>query len=195
VTVPVQDKYDQVIYDVEGIKYFSTEFQTDAGPATEEEGKLIDDLLTAIRTAIEFKNTARRRCLPACADMDRHDASGQDLDICPKLLSGISDTKRPARDIAIARSLWKREIDRRTTAESDNISYVRRRDSRGSILRGPCVRRRSNTTMSQYPTTLINDRARVYKAQLGRPHLLANTGTRRYLDERQSTATIGFRCA
>ena len=45
-------------------------------------------------------------------------------------------------------------------------------------------------------STLINDHSRVYKGrQLGRSHLLGQPGTRRYLDERQSTATIGFRCA
>jgi formylglycine-generating enzyme required for sulfatase activity len=44
--------------------------------------------------------------------------------------------------------------------------------------------------------TLINDKARVYKggSWSDRAYYLI-PGTRRYLDENQSTATIGFRCA
>jgi hypothetical protein len=45
-------------------------------------------------------------------------------------------------------------------------------------------------------TTLVNDRSRVYKGASWADRIYwANPGTRRHLDERQSTATIGFRCA
>ena len=43
---------------------------------------------------------------------------------------------------------------------------------------------------------MVNDRARVYKgASWGDRVYWANPGTRRFLDERQSTSMIGFRCA
>lgn len=49
---------------------------------------------------------------------------------------------------------------------------------------------------SSTPTTLISDRTRVYKGGSWRDRAYwMNPGTRRYLDERRATATIGFRCA
>ena len=45
-------------------------------------------------------------------------------------------------------------------------------------------------------TTLVNNRARVYKGGSWRDRAYYTIpGTRRFLDERRSTATIGFRCA
>ena len=45
-------------------------------------------------------------------------------------------------------------------------------------------------------TSLINDKARVYKGGSWRDRAYwLNPGTRRYLDQRQSTAYLGFRCA
>ena len=44
--------------------------------------------------------------------------------------------------------------------------------------------------------TLINDRVRVYKGGSWRDRAYwMNPGTRRFLDEKQRTAYIGFRCA
>ncbi|MFZ5552429.1 MAG: SUMF1/EgtB/PvdO family nonheme iron enzyme [Bacteroidota bacterium] len=49
---------------------------------------------------------------------------------------------------------------------------------------------------SSTPTTLVSDRTRVYKGGSWRDRAYwMNPGTRRYLDERRATATIGFRCA
>jgi formylglycine-generating enzyme required for sulfatase activity len=46
------------------------------------------------------------------------------------------------------------------------------------------------------PTTLISDRTRVYKGGSWRDRAyFMNAGTRRYLDEDKSMATLGFRCA
>jgi gliding motility-associated lipoprotein GldJ len=50
--------------------------------------------------------------------------------------------------------------------------------------------------ITSWPTTLISDKSRVYKggSWRDRAYWLA-AGSRRYLDEDKSTATIGFRCA
>lgn len=49
---------------------------------------------------------------------------------------------------------------------------------------------------AQDPTSLISDKSRVYKGGSWRDRAYyLNPGTRRYLDEDLSTATIGFRCA
>lgn len=56
---------------------------------------------------------------------------------------------------------------------------------------------KSDKLMYEYAkTSLINDKARVYKGGSWRDRAyFLNPGTRRYLDQRQSTAWIGFRCA
>jgi len=49
---------------------------------------------------------------------------------------------------------------------------------------------------SKYATTLVSDKSRVYKGASWKDRAyFMNAGTRRYLDEDLSTATIGFRCA
>ncbi len=66
----------------------------------------------------------------------------------------------------------------------DNIMYQNKYEG---------VNRHDN---SSTPTTLVSDRTRVYKGGSWRDRAYwLNPGTRRYLDERRATATIGFRCA
>ena len=56
---------------------------------------------------------------------------------------------------------------------------------------------KANSLMYEYAkTSLINDKARVYKGGSWRDRAYwLNPGTRRYLDQRQATAYLGFRCA
>jgi hypothetical protein len=56
---------------------------------------------------------------------------------------------------------------------------------------------KSSRLMYEYAKmSLVNDKARVYKGGSWRDRAyFLNPGTRRYLDQRQSTAYIGFRCA
>lgn len=49
---------------------------------------------------------------------------------------------------------------------------------------------------TSWPSTLISDKSRVYKGGSWRDRAYwLNAGSRRFLDERQNTCTIGFRCA
>jgi gliding motility-associated lipoprotein GldJ len=49
---------------------------------------------------------------------------------------------------------------------------------------------------TSWPTTLVSDRSRVYKGGSWKDRAYwLNAGSRRFLDESQSTCTIGFRCA
>jgi hypothetical protein len=192
----VQDKYDQVIYDVEGIKYFLTEFQNKMqGRATEEEGKLIDDLLTMIDQAIEFKNTRKSDAAMQRVQDMVDQVKGQDLEICPKLLAGISDYQadQPG-DIRWRETTVEENIDRRNYRESDNINFLDGDIESSIYYEDPSYE--GNAMYDWGKTTLVNDRSRVYKGASWADRIYyANPGTRRYLDERQSTPTIGFRCA
>ncbi|HOP43746.1 MAG TPA: SUMF1/EgtB/PvdO family nonheme iron enzyme [Flavobacteriales bacterium] len=192
----VEDKHDLVVYDVEGIKYYLTEFQKAMqGRATEEEAQLIDQLLEGIEQSIEFKNT-RKEDAAYQRVQDLVDLiKSQDLEIAPKLLSGISDYQadQPG-DVRMRNVTVEENIDRRNYRESDNIDFIDG-DINSSIYYDQAGYE-GNPMYDWGKTTLINDHSRVYKGASWADRIYwANPGTRRYLDERQSTATIGFRCA
>ena len=192
----VEDKHDLVVYDVEGIKYYLTEFQKAMqGRATEAEAQLIDQLLEGIEQSIEFKNT-RKEDAAYQRVQDLVDLiKSQDLEIAPKLLSGISDYQadQPG-DVRMRNVTVEENIDRRNYRESDNIDFIDG-DINSSIYYDQAGYE-GNPMYDWGKTTLINDHSRVYKGASWADRIYwANPGTRRYLDERQSTATIGFRCA
>ncbi len=192
----IADKYDKVIYDVDGIKYWLTQFQEKLqGRATEEEAALIDNLMTKVDEAVEFNN--QRKFDPANQTVqDMVDLiKGQDLEICPKLLAGLSEYQdQQPGEVKMRNVTVEENIDRRNYRQSDNIDYVDG-DNESSIYYEQADYQ-GNAMYDWGKSTLINDHARVYKgASWGDRIYWANPGTRRFLDERQSTAMIGFRCA
>lgn len=89
--------------------------------------------------------------------------------------------------------------ERRNYKTSDYISYLDG-DVNSSIYYPEgedAYSDKANKLMYEYAaTSLINDKARVYKGGSWRDRAYwLNPGTRRYLDQRQSTAYLGFRCA
>ncbi|MDD3875670.1 MAG: SUMF1/EgtB/PvdO family nonheme iron enzyme [Bacteroidales bacterium] len=99
------------------------------------------------------------------------------------------------RDVTIEES-----IDRRNYRYSDNINFLDG-DQNSSIYFGEegaaDDEEARNKLMYEYSiTSMINNKARVYKGGNweDRAYWMV-AGTRRYLDENQSTRTIGFRCA
>lgn len=192
----IEEKQDIVVYDVEGIKYYVTQFQKRMqGRATPEEGQLIDQLIEGVDQALEFQNTRK----PDQANQRIQDmvdlVKSQDLDISPKLLSGISDyqSDEPG-DVRWRNVTVEENIDRRNYRESDNIDYIDGDVESSIYFEDPSFE--GNAMYDWGKTTLVNDHARVYKGASWADRIYwANPATRRFLDERQSTATIGFRCA
>lgn len=89
--------------------------------------------------------------------------------------------------------------ERRNYKYADNISVLDG-DVESSIYfaEGEQAKQdRGNKIMYEFGTySMINDKARVYKGGSWRDRAYyMNPGTRRFLDERQATAYIGFRCA
>jgi sulfatase modifying factor 1 len=89
--------------------------------------------------------------------------------------------------------------ERRNYKYADNISYLDG-DVESSIYYAEgadAQTSRPNKIMYEFGTySLINDKARVYKGGSWRDRAYyMNPGTRRFLDQRQATAYIGFRCA
>jgi gliding motility-associated lipoprotein GldJ len=192
----VEDKHDLVVYDVDGIKYYLTQFQTTMqGRATDEEAALIDELLTTIEQSIEFNNTRKQDAAMQRVQDMIDNIKGKDLEICPKLLSGISDYQADQPGDVRARNVTVEEnIDRRNYRQSDNINFTDGDVESSIYFEQPDFE--GNAMYDWGKTTLVNDRSRVYKGASWADRIYwANPGTRRHLDERQSTPTIGFRCA
>jgi len=192
----IEDKHDLVVYDIDGIKYFLTAFQKEMqGRATPEEAKLIDDLLEIADQAVEFMNTRKEDAAYQRIQDGVDLIKGQDLDISPKLLADISSYQETEPGELRWREVTTEEnIDRRNYREDYNIDFLDG-DIESSVYYD-IPDYEGNPMYDWGKTTLINDRARVYKGGSWADRIYwINPGTRRYLDERQSTATIGFRCA
>jgi hypothetical protein len=192
----IADKYDKVIYDIDGVKYWLTKFQNDMqGRASDEEAKLIDDLMTKIDQAVDLNDTRKfdqaNQLVQDMVDMIK----AQDYDICPKLLAGLSEyQKEQPGDLKMRDVTVEENIDRRNYKQSDNIDYEDGDIQSSIYYNQPDYQ--GNPMYDWGKTSLINDHSRVYKGASWADRIYwANPGTRRFLDERQSTATIGFRCA
>lgn len=77
-------------------------------------------------------------------------------------------------------------VDRRNYKTADNIASLDRTDNNDE----------TSTIYGYGLTSMINDKARVYKGGSWKDRMYwLSPGTRRYLDEKQSTCYLGFRCA
>jgi hypothetical protein len=85
-------------------------------------------------------------------------------------------------------------IDRDNYRVADNIDF-----QDGDYLSGIDYLSPGDNENSMYDygrSTMISNRSRVYKGASWRDRAYyLSPGTRRYMDERKATATIGFRCA
>jgi gliding motility-associated lipoprotein GldJ len=91
-----------------------------------------------------------------------------------------------------------------TTVKKD-ADGLNTRDSLGRLVKVPDTKKYTNPDVSDYldtltmyneKNTLISNKARVYKGGSWRDYMYwLSPGTRRFLDENESTDDIGFRCA
>jgi len=200
----IEDKYDFVVYDISGVEYFLKEYQKrSSGRLTETDQNLIDNLFTYIEAAKEdMKNRMEDEAMQRMQDgMDLIAAS--DSRIAPDLRDGIADyIKATPGDIRVRDVTIAENVDRRNYRQADNINYLDG-DVQSSIYYGvedafanDFRMYDANFESPSGPTSMITDRTRVYKGGSWRDRAYyLIPGTRRYLDERQSSATIGFRCA
>jgi formylglycine-generating enzyme len=122
------------------------------------------------------------------------------------------------------RLMWKNvsvgdNINRRNYRKADNINYLdgdaqsttkadlwgpaevdtnqMQRDSTGAIINNNVAEENTTTEMYQYNVaSMVDDKARVYKGASWKDRAYWNVaGTRRFMDQKQSTDFIGFRCA
>ncbi len=198
----VEDKYDLVIYDLNGVKDYLIKFQkSKQGRSTPEETQLIDNCLQLTDEAIALEKADKKDDANTKIQDAVDNIKGTDLSIASILLKGISNYVETTPGNLRYRNVTASEnIDRRNYREADNIDFLD-----GDIKSSIYYENPQHDGFAMYqsgregitdPTTLINNRARVYKGGSWKDRAYwLSPGARRFLDERQSTMTLGFRCA
>ena len=197
------DKYDFVVYDIQGVEDFLGEYQRDgqlAGVLTSEDEDLIDNLRTKVDDA---KNRLRDQRFEEAQTLMQ---DAMDLIVDSDALAALDLRKGFSSNIeALPGQLQKRpesleeNLNRTNYRIADNIDYLDG-DLNSSFNFGQeedgTAKEKAKRVYNFGGSTLISNRSRVYKGGGwdDRAYYLI-PGTRRYLDERQASASIGFRCA
>ena len=192
----IDDKLTIVTYDVEGIKQYLTDFsKLTEGKLNPEEAQLMENLMAASDQATERFNDGKPDEAYTLIRDGIQEIRSSDVRIAPELISGmgafVEDTPGSLR---MRKVRPEENIDRDNYRLADNINY-RDGDAQSSKdYLSPAVN--ENSMYDYGSSTLISNRARVYKGGSWRDRAYyLSPGTRRFMDERKATATIGFRCA
>lgn len=192
------DKHDRNIYDIEGVQYFLTRYQQDAAARLSAEDLTLLEQLNAKVTAASDKKKERKEDEAQDMMQEAMDLiTDSERIIAPDLRDGFADYIQNTPGEVRTRNVTVEEnIDRRNYRKSDYIDY-RDGDFNSSIYYYEADKEEDKNRMYEWGvTTLINDRARVYKGGNWRDRAYFTIpGTRRFLDERRSMSTLGFRCA
>jgi formylglycine-generating enzyme required for sulfatase activity len=197
----IADKYDFVVYDVQGLEADLKAYEKEAMKNfTDEEQNLVANVFNAIDAAKEEIKAKRieegqeqiaeaKELVIESEEMIAPDV----LDLFVRNVDAVPGDLR-FRDVTVEESLGRDNY-----RQADNIDYLDG-DFQSSIKYSDeefNSSAKKNETMYGYATTsLINNRSRVYKGGgwNDRSYWLS-PGTRRFMDEDKSSAAIGFRCA
>lgn len=194
----VADKYDYTVYDIEGVQYFITEYQKVAGPKlVEADLTLIDQSLQKIDQAKEKERERKIDDAQALMQEVMDLVTNSESPIAPDLRDGIADyIENTAGDMRMRDVTMEENIDRRNYRKADNIDFKDGDWASSNSYNDASFETDNNRMYEWGQTTLINNRARVYKGGNWRDRAYYTIpGTRRFLDERRSMSTLGFRCA
>lgn len=194
----VADKYDYNVYDIAGVASFLDQYSETAKSRLQETDlTLIDQCKQKVELAKE-KEGQRKIDEAQTAMQEAMDLiTSSESPIAPDLRDGIADyIKNSAGDTRMRDVNVEENIDRRNYRKADNIDYLDG-DFNSSIFYTDTEKENDNNRMYDWgKTTLVNNRARVYKGGNWRDRAYYTIpGTRRFLDERRSMSTLGFRCA
>ena len=187
------EKYDFVVYDIDEVDAFLASYEftgSEISALTAEDESLIDRLQEKVTEAIEKRDPPELRFEEAQTLMQ----DAMDLIVDSDALAA-SDLRKGFSDriVALPGEMQMRpesleeNLNRTNYTIADNIDYLDGDEQSEGIYSSGDV---------QGSSTLITNRSRVYKGGGwdDRAYYLI-PGTRRFLDERQSSASIGFRCA
>lgn len=194
----IADKYDYNVYDIEGVGYFISQYQVQAGEKlTEADLTLLDQCTQKIEQSKEKEKERKTDESQALMQEVMDLITNSESPIAPDLRDGMADyIKNTPGDMRMRDVTVEENIDRRNYRKADNIDY-RDGDYASSNMYSDAAYEADQNRMYEWgQTTLINNRARVYKGGNWRDRAYYTIpGTRRFLDERRSMSTLGFRCA
>jgi hypothetical protein len=196
----IADKYDKSIYDIAGVDTFVTRYQAEAARGahlTPPDEQLLNSIQTKLDDA--EKKESERKYDEAQEKMAEimEEVVGSESVIAPDLRDGIADyITNSAGHQKMRKVNVEENIDRRNYQRADNIDY-RDGDLQSSKSFEDAEKETDQNRMYDWGrTTLVNNRSRVIKGGSWRDRAYYTIpGTRRFLDERRSLATLGFRCA
>ena len=194
------DKYDYVVYDIPKTSKFLSEYRAKLGSSavTPEDDELLNSLELKFEEAQETSNkkqeeeaqTIMAEALELIVDSEALVAADLRKGMSDNIIAVPGDMK--FRDVTV-----EENIGRTNYREANNIDYLDG-DFNSSIAfgQGDEGRQDVNRMYDYGSSSLVNNESRVYKGGgwNDRAYWLV-PGTRRFMDERQSSADIGFRCA
>jgi formylglycine-generating enzyme required for sulfatase activity len=207
----IDDKLTYIIYDYQGIldwlqndKNGFIKLMNDRsnGQIDPREQDLLDKVIKNVETAITMNN--ERKYEEASEQIEDAlitiDGAPDAVEIANELLKGISEfiVASPGelrkRDVTIEENL-----ERRNYRKSNNINYLDGDYASSYAMDGWATWQKDDGSKNMYDysaTSMINDKARVYKGGSWKDgQYWVSPGARRFMDERQSNDFIGFRCA
>ncbi len=192
----IDDKLTIVTYDVDGIvKYMADFAKITDGQLNPDEAQLVENMISFSEQASERYNEGKADEAYTLIRDGIQQIRTSNVRIAPELLSGLGTFVEDTPGGLRMRKVRPEEnIDRDNYRLADNINH-RDGDFMSSVdYLSPTS---SDNSMYDYgSSTLISNRSRVYKGASWRDRAYyLSPGTRRFMDERKATATIGFRCA
>lgn len=213
-TGAIADKLYNTIYDYKGIlNWLENEDKTGffdnlSYELNGDEEKLKADLTTSLEAIIKLNDDRKyEEAAESMTEMLEDKLYGnpsESIQIAAEIAKGISDFiiatpgELRTRNVTIEENL-----ERRNYRKANNINYLdgdfasNYNNNENSWSDWRDDDNKSSSKMYDYSiTSMINDNARVYKGGSWKDGAYwLGPGTRRFLDERQSTDYIGFRCA
>lgn len=192
----IDDKLTIVTYNVEGVSAYLESFtKMTEGQLNPEEAQLIENLNTFAAQATERMNEGKPEEANTLIRDGIQQVRSSNVRIAPELISGLGQfVENTPGSLRMRKVRPEENIDRENYRVADNISY-----KDGDLISSTSYNSPSADKNSMYDygtSTLISNRARVYKGGSWRDRAYyLSPGTRRFMDERKATATIGFRCA
>jgi len=197
----IADKYDYNVYDIAGVKNYLTKYQETAGSQegrlTEADLTLLDQCNQKVEQAQELFGQRKQDEAMGIMQETMDLVTDNESPIAPDIRDGMAKyiTSTPG-DMRSRKVNSEENIDRRNYRVSQNIDHLDGDFQSTIAFFNTDLENDENRMYEWGQTTLINNRARVYKGGNWRDRAYYTIpGTRRFLDERRSMATLGFRCA
>jgi gliding motility-associated lipoprotein GldJ len=192
----IDEKLTIVTYDVHGMAKYIQDFnKITENKLNPDEAQLMENLVTATEQAVERHNEGKPDEAYTLVRDAFQQVRGSRVRIAPELISGMGAFVEDTPGNIRTRNVRPEEnIDRDNYRLADNIDHLDGDFTSSIDYLSPSAN--ENSMYDYGSTTLISNRARVYKGGSWRDRAYyLSPGTRRFMDERKATATIGFRCA